>query len=264
MSEKITAKNLDEVVDKNILIKDEINKKVASVYDGYADLGGNFFYSFNYVAIQKLREYGLIQIPLENKYWSGAVFAKNGKKIPVINTAIPRVNQYFTAWHEVYHLLYDDVSFDYVIETEIMVEERKADYFASLVLLKSLLSYYKKLPKMDFLSKIFYCMDAFGAPYKAILIMLYENAKQNNNQKLMTIIKKNFDNSFFDLASEFRRLGLDDDLAKPSYVVNVAALKIKIQDKIKQNPEFSYNFENEQFLDNVVQELNLLIKKKDI
>ena len=54
-------------------------------------------------------------MPIEDKYWSGAIYVKEGKIIPVINTALPRANQYFAAWHEIYHLLFDKVSFDHII-----------------------------------------------------------------------------------------------------------------------------------------------------
>lgn len=43
----------------------------------------------------------------------------------------------------------------------------------------NLLPYYTELPEMDFLSKIFHCMDTFQAPYKAVLIALYESAVQH-------------------------------------------------------------------------------------
>ena len=161
-------------------------------------------------------------MPIDNPFWSGAIFVKNGKKIPVINTALPRANQYFTAWHEIYHLIYDKVSFSHIIETETVMEERKAEYFASLMLLGNLLPYYTELSEMDFLSKIFHCMDAFAAPYKAVLIALYESAVQN-----------------------------------------VGSLQAKIQEKIKQDPELNYNHENERFLENIVREVNLVMREEN-
>ena len=66
------------------------------------------------LALQILRPYGLIQLPIDNRYLSGAIFVRDGKRIPLINTALPRANQYFTAWHEIYHLLFDEVSFDHL------------------------------------------------------------------------------------------------------------------------------------------------------
>ena len=32
----------------------------------------------------------------------------------------------FTAWHKIYHLIFDKVSFDYFIETDNILEERKS------------------------------------------------------------------------------------------------------------------------------------------
>jgi hypothetical protein len=260
MSEKIVAENLDEVINKNAAIRDEMREKSLLIRTNWNRMQIS---ASNQLAMQILKSHGLIQIPLDNQYWSGAIFVKGEKKIPVINTAIPRANQYFTAWHEIYHLIYDTVSFSHVIETETIMEERKAEYFASLMLLGNLLPYYIELPEMSFLSKIFHCMDAFSAPYKAVLIALYESAVQNDNQTLMTLIKGNFDNSFSDLAASFRELGLDDSLVKPSYVLNVGALQAKIQERIKQDPELSYNRENEQFLNNVIQEIGLIMGDED-
>ena len=160
-------------------------------------------------------------------------------------------------------MIYDKVSFSHIIETETVMEERKAEYFASLMLLGNLFPYYTELSEMDFLSKIFHCMDAFTAPYKAVLIALYESAVQNENETLMALIKENFDNTFSDLAGRFRELGLDDNLVMPSYVVNVGSLQAKIQEKIKQDPELNYNHENERFLENIVREVNLVMREEN-
>ena len=96
-----------------------------------------------------------------------------------------------------------------------------------------------------------------------MLIALYESAVQNENQKLMSLIKENFDNSFSDLAYRFRKLGLDDNLVRPSYVINVGILQAKIQERIKQDPDLNYNYENEQFLSNIIREANLMMEEKN-
>ena len=88
-------------------------------------------------------------------------------------------------------------------------------------------------------------------------------AVQNENQKLMSLIKENFDNSFSDLADRFRKLGLDDNLVRPSYVINVGILQAKIQERIKQDPDLNYNYENEQFLSNIIREANLMMEEKN-
>lgn len=256
MSERIVASNLDEVIKKNKEIHADMMQKALVIRTNWNRMQIS---STNQLAMQILKPYGLIQVPLDNLYWSGAIFVKNEKKIPVINTALPRANQYFTAWHEIYHLVFDQMSFSHVIESETVMEERKAEYFASLMVLGNLLPYYTELPEMDFLSKIFHCMDAFQAPYKAVLIALYESAVQNGNQAVMASIKENFDVPFINMADRFRALGLDDSLVKPSYVVNVGTLQSKIQERIKKEPELNYNYDNASFLENIVKEINLVM-----
>ncbi|MDE7039039.1 MAG: hypothetical protein K2O98_14110, partial [Lachnospiraceae bacterium] len=125
MSEKIKADNLDEVVKKNMEIHDDIMKRVFIIHEKWNSMRIS---SSDQLAMQILKTYGLIQMPLDNRYWSGAIYIKNGRKIPVINTAQPRANQYFTAWHEIYHLIFDQISFNHIIENDIIMEERKAEY----------------------------------------------------------------------------------------------------------------------------------------
>ncbi len=255
MSERITAENLDEIVKKNLEIRDEIRGKALQIRTSWNRMQIN---APNQLALQILKPYGLVLMPLDNRYWSGAIFVRNGRKIPVINTALPRANQYFTAWHEIYHLIYDPVSFSHVIGHDSSMEERKAEYFASLMLLGNLLPYYTELSNMDFTSKVFHSMATFTSPYKSVLIALYESAVQNGNSTLMNLVKENFDNSFPDIAAAFRTLGLDDSLVTPSYVVNVSSLQAKITQRIRENPDLKYNHENERFLQNIVDEIRLL------
>lgn len=214
------------------------------------------------LAIMLLQEYGLIQIPIEDKYWSGAIFIKDGKTVPVINTALSRANQYFTAWHEVYHLLYDKISFDHIIESESILEERKAEYFAACMLLDGVERYFNELCDPDYISKIFNWMAMFQAPYKAVLISLYEHAFQSENEKLCSKIRSAFDLQFDDISDRFRNLGLDDSLVKPSYVLNTMTLKEKISDQKLQNPELTFHQDNEKVLGNIISEINLIVRRK--
>ena len=128
MSERITAANLDEVIKRNEVIEEQMKQSASLIWSKYNPMQIN---SPIQLALQILRPYGLIQLPIDNHYLSGAIFVRDGKRIPLINTALPRANQYFTAWHEIYHLLFDEVSFDHLIESEILMEERKAEYFAA-------------------------------------------------------------------------------------------------------------------------------------
>lgn len=253
MSERITAANLDEVVKKNAEIHDDLIQKAIRIRTTCDTMQVR---TPSRLAFQLLKPYGLIQMPIKNRYWSGAIFVKNNLRIPVINTALPRANQYFAAWHEIYHLFFDEVSFDHVIETEASMEERKAEYFASLMLLGNLMPYYTELSDSDFLSKVFCCMDLFQAPYKAVLISLYESGVRSENAALKDTVKQYFDLQIPDIAIRFRSLGLDDTLVKPSYIVNIGCLSAKINSAIEQNPESSYHKDNAAFLTNVTKEIN--------
>lgn len=142
----------------------------------------------------------------------------------------------------------------YLIESEILMEERKAEYFAALMLLGNLMPYFEGLKDMEFQAKAFQCMNAFQAPYKAVLISLYESAVKNGNTAIVEEVKENFDVQVEDIAQRFRDLGLDDSLVRPSYVVNVSPLQEKINKTIRNEPEVKYHKDNEAFLKTVLSE----------
>ena len=255
MSEWITAENIDQVIQKNKEIKEEVLSEVLTFQRN--QMAGRDV-SMQQLAWMILEEFGLVQMPIEDKFWSGAIYVKDGKIIPVINTAQPRANQYFTAWHEIYHLIFDNVSFDHFIENDNLLEERKAECFAASILLSGVEEYYKGLKEMDFITKIFWCMSVFQVPYKAVLVSLYESAVYEKNESLKEQIKRIFDYRFSNLPEQFRAIGLDDSLVLPSYVVNVSALQKKIRRKEEENPELRYHKENEHFLENIRNEAEMI------
>ena len=255
MSEWITAENIDQVIQKNKEIKEEVLSEVLTFQRN--QMAGRVV-SMQQLAWMILEEFGLVQMPIEDKFWSGAIYVKDGKIIPVINTAQPRANQYFTAWHEIYHLIFDNVSFDHFIENDNLLEERKAECFAASILLSGVEEYYKGLKEMDFMTKIFWCMSVFQVPYKAVLVSLYESAVYEENENLKDQIRRMFDYRFINLPEQFRAIGLDDSLVLPSYVVNVSALQKKIRRKEEENPELRYHKENEHFLENIRNEAEMI------
>lgn len=255
MSELITVNNIDLVVKKNMEIKDEVLAQAFKLQTNPAIMKVT---SIPQLALLILQKFGLVQMPIEDRFWSGAIYIKSGKIIPVINTALPRANQYFAAWHEIYHLIYDKVLQNHFIETDNILEERKAEYFAACILLNGVDRYFMDLPEMDFLSKIFHCMAMYQAPYKAVLVSLYEYAVQNENEKLCQQIKQAFDIQFEDISERFRMLGLDDGLVKPSYVVNISFLKKRIENSREKNPELNYHKDNEEFLENIIKEVMMI------
>ena len=255
MSERITAANIDLVIKKNQEIRDEVSEQAMKLQMNPAIMK---VASTPQLALLILQGFGLIQMPIEDKFWSGAIYVKDGKIIPVINTALPRANQYFAAWHEIYHLIFDTVSLDHFIESDNMMEERKAECFAASMLLTGVDRYFIELTEMDFVSKIFLCMSVFQAPYKAVLVSLYEYAVQSRNEILGKKIKEVFDRELEDLPQKFRLLGLDDSLVRPSYVINTSSLQEKIKRSKTADPELDYHKENEEFLINIMKEISLI------
>ena len=255
MSERITAANIDLVIKKNQEIRDEVSEQAMKLQMNSAIMK---VASTPQLALLILQGFGLIQMPIEDKFWRGAIYVKDGKIIPVINTALPRANQYFAAWHEIYHLIFDTVSLDHFIESDNMMEERKAECFAASMLLTGVDRYFIELTEMDFVSKIFLCMSVFQAPYKAVLVSLYEYAVQSRNEILGKKIKEVFDRELEDLPQKFRLLGLDDSLVRPSYVINTSSLQEKIKRSKTADPELDYHKENEEFLINIMKEISLI------
>ena len=158
-------------------------------------------------------------------------------------------------------MIFDEVSLDHIIETDSILEERKAECFAACMLLNGVDRYYIELQEKDFISKIFCCMAMYQAPYKAVLISLYEYAIQNENEKLCKEIKEVFDLQFDDLPDRFRVLGLDDSLVSPSYVINTSSLYERIKKSESANPELNYHKENENFLMNIVKEISIITRR---
>lgn len=260
MSEFITSKNIDNVVKKNYEIKDEILDKVMFVKTNPEIMKIS---SMSQLGLLILQKFGLIQMPVDDKFWSGAIYVKKGKMIPVINTALPRVNQYFTSWHEIYHLIFDKVSFDHFIESENTLEERKAECFAANMLLDGVDRFYDELSEMEFVEKVYHCMLVFQAPYKAVLISLYEYADSNANERLKENIKEVFDFPVENIEESFETLGLDSSLVRPSYVINTGFLQEKISRSRKMNPELRYHNDNAEFLENIKKEIKMITGKDE-
>ncbi|MEZ0118540.1 UNVERIFIED_ORG: hypothetical protein ABRZ91_002497 [Heyndrickxia coagulans] len=113
-------------------------------------------------ALQILKKPLLIQLPIPDPDWGGAIRElPNGEKVPVINTAQPRLYQYFICWHEIYHLTEDNLPVvSHEISTEFDLTERKADYFASQMLIsKDLYPYFYPFKRRKIYSS---CGDMHG------------------------------------------------------------------------------------------------------
>ena len=64
MSEKIVAGNLDEVIGKNVEIRDEMREKALLIRTNWNRMQIS---SSNQLAMQILKLYGLVQMPLDNQ-----------------------------------------------------------------------------------------------------------------------------------------------------------------------------------------------------
>ncbi|AJO21279.1 hypothetical protein QQ991_17165 [Weizmannia coagulans] len=236
---RITSANLDETVKLNRKIENEIQRHIAFMNRHLAKYE---IHSPEKQALQILKDHYLIQLPIPDPDWGGAIRElPNGEKVPVINTAQPRLYQYFICWHEIYHLTVDNLPVvSHEISTEFDLTERKADYFASQMLIsKDLYPYFYHLKEEKFIHRAAICMDLFKAPYKAILIQLYESAITYQNTTLQEEIKANFDLTFSvtDWIRLFKQLSLDENLVKPSYTVDFGLLKYLAEEKEKERPD---------------------------
>ena len=104
-------------------------------------------------------------------------------------------------------------------------------------------------------------MSAFQAPYKAVLISLYEDAVRSNNEKLKNQIKEIIDLKIDDMPERFRRLGLDDSLVTPSYVVNTSYLQERIKKREEADPELKYHGDNDAFLEDIMKEIQMITRR---
>jgi len=247
---RITSQNLDQTIALNREIEKEVLEHIKFMEKHLNKLR---ILSPEKQALQILKDHNLIQIPIPDPNWGGAIYQlPNGHKVPIINTAQPRLYQYFICWHEVYHLTESsNGNATHNISTEFDLTERKADYFASQMLIsEGVFPYYHKLNSYDFTDRIAFCMDTFKAPYKAILIQLYELAICSENAPLQHKIKEFFDvklnhSTWKDI---FSRLSLDTALVMPTHIIDFGKLKELIFDKSERHHDVPLYAENKDFL----------------
>ncbi len=247
MTQYITSENIDEVIVYNKDIKAEIDTLINRTIALYASTN---LKSNDALAYLILKDYKLIQLPIDDPHWGGAVYIKDGLKIPIINTSQPRVFQYFVAWHEIYHLLFDETLTDEIhnISIDMDLNERKANLFAASMLLGNVYGYFRNLEDTEFLDKVIRCIDVFKAPYKAVLIALYEGAVEYNDNGLKDKIKEHFDQKPTNLETRFLNLGLDAELVKPSKVINFSDLERSVKKALKAEEDVTYHIDNLNFI----------------
>lgn len=182
----------------------------------------------------------LIQAPIADSSLGGFILYKSPRVICYLNSWQPRIYQNFILLHELFHIL-SQTNFEneelHFIESDLDrdLDERKADYFASLLLLDAaeVYSFYNSLKEKALLDKIILTMANFSSPYKAVLIRLFElELIKVEDLKIWFDKKLNFE-------EEFVRLGLDPAPVQRSMIINFQDIE-KLMEKGKDRlPEIA-------------------------
>lgn len=207
----------------------ELNKQIDSEIKPIAERDFLNFYEKNISIIQninlKMEEcFNIIKYPIKAPELGGFVYKTDNNLFCFINSNQPRNFQNFVLIHEYYHLTHNESLEKNIIdaillneEESINLEERKANYYASLMLLESLRENYNKFiddRKFTLEETLCYLIDLYKVPKKTILIRLYELKCISFNE-----LYDNFSNDVDSLKSNFERLGLDCSILEPSNVV---------------------------------------------
>lgn len=177
----------------------------------------------------------LIQAPIKDSSLGGFILFRGKKNVCYINTWQPRIYQNFVLLHELYHTISKNIETETLHLIELSQEsemqdsdliERKADYFASLLLLEAddVINFYNEIKDEPFETLIFETMSRFSAPYKAVLLRLYELDRID-----IDVLYEYFDTKF-ELESEFKKLGLDPYTVQRSLVVKFDDLEEKMKE----------------------------------
>jgi len=220
----IKTEQLQTIIDLNKRIHDEISKEVERDLQEYSQHGVNISET---IALKLSEMCELIQLPIKDDRIGGMIIRKNSDYYCLINTEQPRAFQNFVYLHEFYHLLHGPEKFHVIsgnVEDEIEIEERKANYYASLMLLnKNALRtnyyYFIKDRQFDLKTTIYYLMNLFKTTYKTILIRLYEIGCIED----FSVLYENFNNSD-DMYSSFDKHGLDKSIIEPSRTISIGKL----------------------------------------
>ncbi|SFG95699.1 ImmA/IrrE family metallo-endopeptidase [Sporolactobacillus nakayamae] len=260
---ELKTQDLDHILAANRSINDGVSKILQTYLEKEHPRGWNRIDG----AKKWIKENGfMIEAPINDTSLGGFVFfrGESTKNICFINTNQPRVYQNFVLFHELYHFLTFGRHTDTVrvlggrihfLKTDIDIEneERRADYFASLMLLpeNDVEEFYSSLASESKEDTIYYTMYHFQAPYKAVLIRLYELRLINLRELVGRFEKKN------DFHAAFQRMGLDTASVEMSKTIDLRSVKELMHNNRYMLPEFT-NEENDKSLKSIEQKINEL------
>ncbi|MRY42658.1 ImmA/IrrE family metallo-endopeptidase [Clostridium beijerinckii] len=217
----IKKEDLVRIIELNKQINYEIKAIVKKDISGLYDENISIIQSIN---LKMEEDFNVIKYPIKNKKLGGFVYKTDNNLFCFVNSNQPRNFQNFVLIHEYYHLTHDNNleknKINTVLSNEeesIVLTERKANYYASLMLLESLRENYNKFiedRKFTLEETLCYLIDLYKVPKKTILIRLYELNCINFDD-----LYNNFDNDVDILKIRFTQLGLDCSILEPSNVI---------------------------------------------
>ena len=171
-----------------------------------------------------------------------------------INSAQPRINQNFILFHEIYHLLRGipagQAHLVAIEQAGLSLEERKADYFASLLLMPEyeMRNFFAAIQSDALQIQIYKAMNQFKAPYKSILIRMLELGIALTVDTFTELFDENNN-----LSECFSKAGLDKGIVEPSYVLNIPQLETIIaNNNLNEFMPTSTNEKNKQLFAKIV------------
>lgn len=248
---KLTAHHAIELLQMNRSIHEEVQKDV-DFYLQYKHPSGHDRINGGFHFIQKNTLF--LQVPSNDLSLGGFLIDYGHVTCCYINSSQPRVNQHFILFHEIYHLLrgihHQVAHFVSAEQTSVSLEERKADYFASLLLMpeKEMRDFFVAIQGDHIIIQIFKAMNQFKAPFKSVLIRMLELNIVLTETTFVELFKDNVN-----LANRFAQAGLDSGIVEPSRVLNIPHLDTLIaENKLNEFMPKSTNKKNKQLFEQIV------------
>ena len=89
----------------------------------------------------------------------------------------------------------------------------------------------------------------YKAPYKSILVKLYECGDRYKNEELKNLCLEYIDKKPANLIEKFEEIGLDSELVRPSNLVKLGNIESLIEKEIEANPQVTYHEDNRKYLE---------------